>query len=132
MVYHGKVQNGTIVLEDGERLPEGTNVRIEPLPPSNKPPRGSVETILASAGFWAGDEEEVDRLLAELKEMKQTKVKPVKRPKSAPPRGSYEAIAPFFGMWADQAEDMDRSFAELRKMKEEEVRRQRDEPDPQL
>ena len=74
MIYHGTVQNGTIVLEDGERLPEGTNVRIEPVPPSNKPPRGSYEAILASCGIWAGEDDEIDRLLAELKEMKQAEV----------------------------------------------------------
>ena len=86
MVYQGTVHNGTIVLDLGTRLAEGTKVQVSPV--SNSKP--------------------------------------------APKRGSYEALAPFIGIWEDQAEDMDRSLAELRKMKEEEVRRRRDESDPQL
>jgi hypothetical protein len=31
MVYHGKVKNGVVVLEKGAGLPEGTEVRLEPL-----------------------------------------------------------------------------------------------------
>jgi hypothetical protein len=31
MVYHGKVKNGVVVLEKGAGLPDGTEVRIEPL-----------------------------------------------------------------------------------------------------
>ena len=68
---------------------------------------------------------------ARLAEGTKVEVSPVSSP-PPPKRGSYEAIAPFIGVWEDQAEDMDRSLAELRKMKEEEVRRQRNEPEPQL
>ena len=31
MVYRGKVRNGVVVLEDGAGLPDGTDVRVEPL-----------------------------------------------------------------------------------------------------
>ena len=31
MSYRGRVQNGVIVLEGPERLPEGTQVRVEPV-----------------------------------------------------------------------------------------------------
>ena len=31
MVYHGKVENGVVVFENGAELPDGTEVRIEPL-----------------------------------------------------------------------------------------------------
>jgi hypothetical protein len=31
MVYHGKIRNGVVVLEQGKGLPEGTEVRVEPL-----------------------------------------------------------------------------------------------------
>lgn len=30
MTYHGKVQNGVIVLEEGFNLPEGTEVEVQP------------------------------------------------------------------------------------------------------
>ncbi len=30
MVYLGKVKNGVVVLENGTRLPDGTDVRVEP------------------------------------------------------------------------------------------------------
>jgi hypothetical protein len=30
MVYRGKVENGVVVLEKDARLPEGTEVRVEP------------------------------------------------------------------------------------------------------
>ena len=32
MVYKGTVKNGVVVLADGQRLPDGTQVTIEPLP----------------------------------------------------------------------------------------------------
>ena len=32
MVYRGVVQNGVVVLGEGVRLPEGTEVQIEPVP----------------------------------------------------------------------------------------------------
>ena len=31
MVYTGRVQNGVVVLEDGQKLPDGTVVRVEPI-----------------------------------------------------------------------------------------------------
>ncbi|MGH7215353.1 MAG: hypothetical protein ACREIT_11375 [Tepidisphaeraceae bacterium] len=31
MVYSGKVRNGVVVLEGGEKLAEGTTVRVEPI-----------------------------------------------------------------------------------------------------
>jgi hypothetical protein len=31
MVYRGKVKNGVVVLENGTGLPDGTEVRVEPL-----------------------------------------------------------------------------------------------------
>jgi hypothetical protein len=34
MVYHGVVRNGVVVLEKGAQLPEGTEVRLEPIAPS--------------------------------------------------------------------------------------------------
>ena len=31
MTYRGKVKNGVVVLEDDAKLPEGTDVRVEPV-----------------------------------------------------------------------------------------------------
>ncbi|MEO6435933.1 MAG: hypothetical protein ABIP55_09245 [Tepidisphaeraceae bacterium] len=31
MTYRGQVKNGVVVLEDGPSLPEGTQVRVQPL-----------------------------------------------------------------------------------------------------
>jgi hypothetical protein len=33
MTYNGKVHNGVVVLDNGAQLPEGTQVRVEPLHP---------------------------------------------------------------------------------------------------
>ena len=33
MVYHGKVRNGVVVFDTGAVLPEGTEVRVEPVAP---------------------------------------------------------------------------------------------------
>ena len=32
MTYEGRIENGVVVLEHGARLPEGSLVRVEPLP----------------------------------------------------------------------------------------------------
>ena len=32
MIYHGTVKSGVVELEDGAQLPDGTCVRVEPLP----------------------------------------------------------------------------------------------------
>jgi hypothetical protein len=73
MVYRGKIQNGVVVFEGAASLPEGTEVRIEPLQSpvlDHKPRRGSLEAILPFAGIWADQADEVDRSLAELRNMK--------------------------------------------------------------
>jgi hypothetical protein len=36
MTFIGKVTNGAVVLPPGANLPEGTEVRIEPLDPANR------------------------------------------------------------------------------------------------
>jgi hypothetical protein len=73
MVYRGKVQNGHIVLESGARLPEGTDVQIEPI--ETPPAPGGVQAFLASDAHWHGTDEELYRLLAELKHDKQEELR---------------------------------------------------------
>ena len=77
MVYRGKIHNGQVVFDGAERLPEGADVRVELVEGNgseNGIRVGSAEAVLKSAGAWAGEDEEVDRLLAELREMKRAEV----------------------------------------------------------
>jgi hypothetical protein len=37
MVYRGKVKNGVVVLDKGTELPEGTEVRVEPIASGQRP-----------------------------------------------------------------------------------------------
>lgn len=77
MVYRGSVKNGVVVLEGSPPLEEGTEVRVEPVESSEEPRPGTAAAILRaleSGAHWQGDPEEVDRFLAELKEMKRAEV----------------------------------------------------------
>lgn len=75
MTYRGRVQNGVVVLEGAPPLREGTVVTVAPLVESSAEPRpGTPEAILRHAGTWEGDPAEIDRLLAELREMKWAEV----------------------------------------------------------
>jgi hypothetical protein len=75
MTYTGQVKNGVVVLEGDVKLEEGRRVRVLVDEPADRPPRGSPEAILRHAGIWAGDDDEIDRLLAELKQMKQDELR---------------------------------------------------------
>jgi hypothetical protein len=46
MTYRGKVQGGTIVLENGADLPEGALVRIELLPGEELAPGSATDPLL--------------------------------------------------------------------------------------
>ena len=70
MTFRGRVQNGVVVLDSAVPLAEGTVVEVKVVRDPSEPKQGSAEAIMRHAGTWAGEEEEVDRLLAELKEMK--------------------------------------------------------------
>ena len=74
MTYRGRIQNGVVVLEGSPSLDEGTLVDVVPLAPPGKPKRGSAEAIMQHAGIWADVADEVDRQLAELKEMKRAEI----------------------------------------------------------
>lgn len=70
MTYHGRVQSGVVVI-DGPAPAEGTVVRVEPLVAQVDPTApGSAAAVLNVAGTWAGDPDEVDRLLKGLRDMK--------------------------------------------------------------
>ena len=76
MQYHGRVKNGVVVFEDDRSpLRDGTAVRVEPIDADNgRPRRGSREAIMAHAGIWADASDEMDHLLAELKQSKQAEL----------------------------------------------------------
>ncbi|MGB7159635.1 MAG: hypothetical protein WBD40_16330 [Tepidisphaeraceae bacterium] len=75
MVYRGSVKDGVVVLEGSPPLRDGTKVNVELIEEPRTGPRpGSAEAILGNPARWQGDPEEVDRLLAELKEMKRAEV----------------------------------------------------------
>ena len=38
MIYRGVVKNGVVVIEEGVKLPDGMEVRIEPFAPDDSPP----------------------------------------------------------------------------------------------
>ena len=78
MTYVGEIHNGVVVLKDAPALEEGTRVRVEVDLPDVKPRRGSPAAVLAAlrkSGGWAGPDEELDRLVAEVHQMKQEELK---------------------------------------------------------
>ena len=79
MTYHGRVQNGVVVF-DGEAPPDGMLVAVEPAPlPPAGPRPGTPEAILRGARTWAGTAEEMERILAGLKESKWAEVEEQKK-----------------------------------------------------
>lgn len=73
MVYRGRVEKGVVVLEGEPALPEGTRVRVET--EGAAAPVGSIEAILDSGAHWHGTAEEMDRLLDDVREMKQAELR---------------------------------------------------------
>ena len=60
MTYHGRVKNGVIVLDEPVPLPEGTEVKIEPVEPAAEKP--SVwDKLLELAGTAQGLPEDAAR-----------------------------------------------------------------------
>jgi hypothetical protein len=50
MTYRGKVQNGVVILQDSASLPEGTEVRVEPVPPARAPSQEGSRSSLFRIG----------------------------------------------------------------------------------
>ena len=74
MTLRGRIKNGVVVFDGAAPLAEGTEVDVQPHRDAGEPKQGSAEAIMRHAGFWAGEEDEVERLLAELKEEKWAEV----------------------------------------------------------
>jgi len=77
MSHWGEVKNGVVVLREGHGLPEGAIVRVEPLPASHTQPRpGSKDAISECNTRWAGDFAELDRLLREVQQARDSDLTP--------------------------------------------------------
>lgn len=71
MTYYGTVKDGVIVLNEGQRLPEGMSVTIEPsdAPIDGKPQRASIQAMLdalrQAPPVDRADVDELQRLIRE-------------------------------------------------------------------
>ena len=75
MVYRGSVKDGVVVLEGAPPLKDGTSVNVEPVAELPRGPRpGAAEAVLNNPARWQGEPEEIDRLLADLQEMKRAEI----------------------------------------------------------
>ncbi len=54
MTYRGRVQNGVVVLEPKDSLPEGTEVTVQPIVSPPKPSAAAPRGILQFAGKAVG------------------------------------------------------------------------------
>lgn len=71
MTYRGKVKNGVVVFRKRQALPEGTEVRVEPLQVAQKRRQPSQRQAFKPVGAWDGPPGELDRLLAEVEQMRE-------------------------------------------------------------
>jgi hypothetical protein len=75
MTFRGRIKNGVVVFDGAAPLAEGTEVDVQLHRDPSEPKRGTAAAIMRHAGFWAGEDEEMGRLLAELKESKWAEVR---------------------------------------------------------
>jgi hypothetical protein len=54
MTYRGIIKNGAVVLDDAPEFPEGTEVRVEVLPPSQAETSGLGQRLMKYAGKAEG------------------------------------------------------------------------------
>ncbi len=69
MTYRAHIKNGVAVLDEDVKLPEGAEVRIEPV--TSTAQQGSPQAVLRFAGIWADSKDEVNHQLQELTRQKQ-------------------------------------------------------------
>jgi hypothetical protein len=83
MTYQGTVRNGVVIFS-GAAPSEGTRVRIQPIDPTEALPGAAAPSpavpgdprVIAAAGLtWAGGDEELDRLLAEVQQLREQDLK---------------------------------------------------------
>lgn len=99
MTYRGTIRDGVVVFTGGRRPREGTAVEVRPVAAGGsgkkaakpsatrlRPRRGSPEAVLRHRGTWQGEPGEMERLLAELKRMKQAELEMERARLSQPPK----------------------------------------------
>jgi hypothetical protein len=74
MICLGTVKDGVVVLDKTTAFAEGTRVRVEADASSPQHPRGTAQSILSADLKWAGEPDELDRLLAEVHSMREEDV----------------------------------------------------------
>lgn len=80
MMYRGSVRNGVVVFDEPVALEEGTPVVVEAAGEPKRPVPGSPEAIAQLTVTWAGDEDELRRLQAEVQEMREADMTPMDEP----------------------------------------------------
>jgi len=70
MTYRGVVKKGVVVLEKPKALKEGTRVRVEAVGDKRKKPKRRINDRIHPVGSWDGPPGELDRLLAEVQQMR--------------------------------------------------------------
>lgn len=72
MTYRGTVKRGVVVFSKALRLKDGTPVRIEPIRQRKKQVALGKKRKLRPVGNWDGEPGELQRLLAEVQQMRDS------------------------------------------------------------
>ncbi|MCC6360013.1 MAG: hypothetical protein IT450_14810 [Phycisphaerales bacterium] len=67
----GTVRGGVVVLPHDAHLEDGAEVFVEPVSPSATPKRGTAAALRNFSGTWAGEPEELERLIEEVQAMRE-------------------------------------------------------------
>ena len=70
MTYRGVVKKGVVVLEKPKALKDGTRVRVAPVVSKRRKSKSSKNDRIRPVGVWEGPPGELDRLLAEVQQMR--------------------------------------------------------------
>jgi len=71
MTYRGKISKGVVVFEEPVPLADGTEVKVEVAPQSQRAFEAGTPEAIAQLPIWDMDDGELERLLAEVQEMRE-------------------------------------------------------------